>query len=142
VPDIGAKNPKKIPTLRLPVVGPCGIRHARHDQRGHQQPDRRSPFIHHRPAPFSRRRPPWLRGSSDSGIVSTSAQEKDVRAELNKARGVQIQTSKVLAVPPPQKPIPQPIPREPTGNWVNNRNNNNPNNTIECLAPVVGFVSD
>ena len=60
-----------------------------------------------------RRTPDQVSEALNRAKVESSAQEKDVRAELNKARDVQIQTSRVLAVPPPQKPAPQPFPPEP-----------------------------
>ena len=72
----------------------------------------------------ARRNPEQVSDALNRAKVESNAQEKDVRAELNKARGILVQTSKVLAVPPPRKPVPQPIPREPTGNstWANNNN--------------------
>jgi hypothetical protein len=78
-------------------------------------------------AEAARRTPEQASDALNRAKVESAAEENLIRQEIAKARSIQIKTSKVLAEPPPQKPVPKPLPPEPTGTgtWTNNNNNNN-----------------
>jgi len=81
-------------------------------------------------AEAARLRPTKVSDELNRARVESAAEEKPIRQEIYKARSIQIKNAKVLAEPPPQKPVPKPIPPEPTGAagaWTHNENNWNIN---------------